>query len=105
MALQRSFELRQLLMGEHAAGKVRTTCAAIAPNMQFITAGGKDGKVYVWNMPSEQEINQQLTGAIVDIGHTIEGEKGISITAEALNPSTRHLFGSDVATFVVYPEK
>jgi len=105
LGAERSFELRQLTKGEGAGGK-STACAAIAPNMQFMTAGGKDGKVYVWSMPSEAEINQQLKGVIVSIDHTIEGlENRTTITAEAPNPSSRYLFGNDVATFVVYPEK
>jgi hypothetical protein len=54
---QRGFEVRQYVTDERAA----VTCAAFAPaaanGSQFAASGSKDGFVYLWPVPSKQEVD------------------------------------------------
>ena len=64
---ERSYEIRQLPTGDRAPN----TCAAIAPNGGFVVAGNKDGKVFVWGLPTEAELSKEITGVITSIDQDI----------------------------------
>ncbi len=98
---ERSYEVRQLATNYRSP----TTCAAIAPDSSFIVAGAKDGKVFVWNLPSEAEISREIKGVITSVDQNIENPATpqVHIIAEIDNPKERKLFSEDVVTIVVRP--
>src|SRR5262249_46603444 len=57
----RSYEIRQLLPDERSP----VTCAAFAPDGSFVVAGIKDRKVYLWPVPSKDEIERQMKKATI----------------------------------------
>jgi WD40 repeat protein len=100
---ERSYEVRQLPTGERSP----TTCAAIAPDGSFIVSGNKDGKVFVWSLPSEAEISRELKGVITSVDQTIDNsaDPRVHIIAEMDNPKDRPLSAGDIATMVARPAK
>jgi WD40 repeat protein len=96
-----SYELRELISGDIA----KVNCAAFAPNGAFVVAGIKD-RLYVWTMPTKEEIENQLTAAITNIESIVESsESKVRIMAEFTNPPSRPLHAGDVVTIVAYPSK
>ncbi len=98
---ERSYEVRQLATNYRSP----TTCAAIAPDSSFIVAGAKDGKVFVWDLPSQAEISREVKGVITSIDQNIENSATpqVHIIAEIDNPKDRKLLSEDVVTIVVRP--
>lgn len=98
----RSYELRQFLPGDRSG----TTCASFAPNSAFVAGGTKDGKVYVWQMPSPDEVKQELKAVVTNLERSIESaESQVRITAEMQNPASRPLILGDIVTMVAYPTR
>jgi WD40 repeat protein len=87
----RGYEVRQLVPRDRSAA----TCAAFAPGGQFAVSGSKDGRVYVWNLPTRQQVEehrirtdkdgQPLTLTLVD--RALDANK-IRIGVEMQNPET-----------------
>jgi WD40 repeat protein len=99
----RSYELRQLLSGERAA----SSCAAFAPDGSFVVGGIKD-RVYVWPMPSKEEVEQQIRAKIINVERIVEtSESQIRVIAEFANPPApaRPLLPGDTVNMVAYPKK
>lgn len=99
----RANEIRQLI------GSDRTgipTSAAFAPDGSFLVTGGKDKQVLVWQMPTEQEINQEITAEVTLVEPAVEAGTGagqIRVWAVMSNPGRRFLPGSPV-TMVINPD-
>jgi hypothetical protein len=73
---RRAYEVRQLATEERAA----VTCAAFAPDGSFAVSGTKDGTVYLWRMPTADDVEH----------HRIEGLK-LSVVDRALDANTRQV--------------
>lgn len=99
----RSHEIRELLGGDSTIVRSRITCASIAPNMQFVAAGCEDGKLFVWSMPTPQELAQVIKGKIVSKDPSTSADGRVQVTAEIANPG--NLFSGDEVTMVIYPTK
>jgi len=98
----RTSELRQFMPTEHHPA----TCAAFAPDGSYVIGGSKDRNVYVWPMPSRDEIDRQLTATLTAIGKQVENSSGqVKIIAELQNPPNHPLFADDVVTVVADPRK
>jgi WD40 repeat protein len=78
----RTYEVRQLVTEERAP----VTCAAFSDDAAFAASGSKDGTVYVWRMPTRQEVQQ----------HRIEGLH-LTLVSRALDANARQVrIGIDV---------
>jgi len=98
----RSYEIRQLVPGERSPA----TCVAFAPNGSFVVGGIKDRKIYVWPMPSKQEVEHQLMATITNVEQALESvDNKVRVMAEFNNPADRPLMAGDVVTVVAYPQK
>src|SRR5262249_16104186 len=98
----RSHEIRQLISSERSPA----TCAAFAPNGSFVVGGIKDRKIYVWPMPSKEEVEHPLTATITNVEQALENvENKVRIMAEFVNPPNLPLMTGDVVTVVAYPQK
>jgi len=100
---ERCYELRQLVAGERGA----STCAAFAPNGSFLVGGIRD-RIYIWRMPSKEEVEQQIVGQIVNVEQSVEtSESKIRIIAEFANPQPprRQLLPGDIVTMVAFPKR
>lgn len=97
----RGYELRQWVPGERSSA----TCAAFSPDGKFAVSGNRDRQVFVWAMPSPQEVEQLLTAEVTNIEHSIDSSaRQVRIWAELPNPGGRLMPGSS-ATLVAYPSK
>ncbi len=97
----RAYEAQQLVPGPD---KSKPTCGAFAPHGGFFVTGNKERKVFVWTMPTKQEIDEKITAKIVYIERSVESaERQVRVWAELKNPQGRLLPG-DTVTMVVYPE-
>ncbi len=97
---QRSFEVRHLMPGMRS----EATCAAFAPNGTFVVGGIRDRKVHVWPLPSEEDLNQQVTAHITNIEKTVDTSEGqVRVMAEFANQGKRPLRPGELVTMVVYP--
>lgn len=78
----RGFEVRQLTTAERSP----VTCAAFSPlagkskDSSYAVSGAKDGSVYIWPLPSQDEVNQ----------HRIENVK-LSRIGQFIDPSSRQV--------------
>jgi WD40 repeat protein len=98
----RSYEIRQLVPGERSPA----TCVAFAPNGSFVVGGIKDRKIYVWPMPSKQEVEHQLMATVTNVEQMLESvDNKVRVMAEFNNPADRPLMAGDVVTVVAYPQK
>jgi WD40 repeat protein len=98
----RSFELRQL----YPADRYPATCAAFDPHSRFVVGGARDRRIYIWPMPSAEEVNQELRGTVTSVGQElVSTENQVPVVAEFDNPQGRRLFAGDVVTIVAYPTK
>ena len=91
-AAGRAFEVRELATKERA----RVTCAAFAPDVgaaadgSFAVSGTEDGTVYLWRMPTRQQVEQ----------HRIPGLR-LTQVDRALDANARQVrIGVDVRNFV-----
>lgn len=50
----RGYEVRQFVTPE----KAPVTCAAFGPQGQYVVSGTKDGIVYIWNVPTRQQVEE-----------------------------------------------
>jgi WD40 repeat protein len=75
-AAGRTYEVRQLVTEERSA----VTCAAFADDASFAASGTKDGTVYVWKMPTREEVQQ----------HRIEGLR-LTLVGRALDANARQV--------------
>lgn len=95
----RNHELRQLVSPDHVAA----TCASFSPDGSFIVVGNKEGKVYLWQTPTKEEIDRQLTARITNIDDIVEATEGqVRITVEMSNEDHR-LTSGDIVTLVAFP--
>jgi WD40 repeat protein/multidrug efflux pump subunit AcrA (membrane-fusion protein) len=97
----RAYELRQFLTGERSP----PTCGAFAPDGSFIVTGSRDRQVYVWAMPSKEEIEHLLTATVIYIEQSVESTaRQVRIWAELPNPDgPRRLIPGWTVTMVAYP--
>jgi hypothetical protein len=96
-ARTRGYELSRLMWNSPA------TCGAFAPNSAFVATGSKDGYVLVWQLPSKEMIEKQLTAKIISVDKSLEDSSRVMIHAEMENPNNLLLI-EDKATLVLYPE-
>lgn len=98
----RGYALRHLVPGSERS---QASCGAFAPDGSFVVTGNKDGKVFVWSMPSKEEVEQQITAEVRYIEKSIDSsQRQVQLWAELKNPDGRLLPG-DLVTIVVYPSK
>jgi WD40 repeat protein len=98
----RGYALRHLVTGSERS---QASCGAFAPDGSFIVTGNKEGQVFVWSMPTKEEVEQQLTADVKFIGKSIDSsQRQVELWAELKNPDGRLLPG-DLVTIVVYPSK
>jgi WD40 repeat protein len=98
----RSHEIRQLVPGLRS----EATCAAFAPNGSFVAGGIKDRKIYVWPVPSKEEIDRRIVAKVSNVEPSVEGVQGqVRIMAEFNNPTDHPLVAGDSVTLVAYPKK
>jgi WD40 repeat protein len=95
----RGFELRQYAPKEGAP----VTCAAFAPDGRFIASGSQDHHVYIWTVPTNDEIkNHRLTAKRVHLPGALDSSpRQIRMSVELDNPDGLLLPGRPV-TIVVY---
>jgi WD40 repeat protein len=99
-ATTRAYELRQLIPIERA----EATCAAFSPDGSFIVTGNGE-RLYIWPVPSKEEIGRQFTAKLAGIDASIEGgPRHVKVWAEMDNPDGR-LIPGDTATMVFYPRR
>jgi WD40 repeat protein len=97
----RPSEIRQLIPSDRSA---TVTCAAFSQDGQYLVTGGRDRKVLVWKMPTDQEINAEITAQLTLIDQAVEsGGAQIKVWAELQNKDLR-LHPGDPVTMVVYPK-
>ncbi len=97
----RSSEVRQLIPSDRSA---TVTCAAFSQDGQYLVTGGRDRKVLVWKMPTDQEVNAEITAQLTLIDQAVEsGGAQIKVWAELQNKDHR-LHPGDPVTMVVYPK-
>jgi WD40 repeat protein len=95
----RAYELRQLATPDRSLA----TCGAFAPDGSFIVTGSRDRQVYVWAMPSKNEIEHLLTATVTYIEPSVESAgRQVRIWAELPNKDGRLIPGMS-ATMVAYP--
>jgi WD40 repeat protein len=102
----RPYELRHLVwMG------APISCAAFAPQSAgdkpedaFLVTGTTDRNVVIWDLPSKEEIDQELTAEVSMVEHSLNSaSREVTVWAEVQNKDRRLLPGA-TATLVVYPE-
>lgn len=97
---KRGQELVQLIPPELA----QLTAGAFAPNGQFLVTGSKDRLVHVWNMPTADELKEELTAEVMHVEPAIEsGGRQVRIRADVVNKNDRLLLG-DTVTLIINPE-
>ncbi len=97
----RPSEIRQLIPSDRSAA---VTCAAFSPDGSFLVTGGRDRQILVWKMPTDKEINEEITGELTLIDPAVEsGGAQIKVWAEVKNEGHR-LHPGDPVTMVVYPK-
>jgi WD40 repeat protein len=97
----RATELRQFVPRGHL---VNFTCAAVSPfaDQPFAVTGTKSGEVYVWRLPSEQEL-VKIQGVLKFIDQTASpAQQQIRVWAEFPNDKAKLLVGTNV-TIVIEP--
>ncbi|MCI0689440.1 MAG: HlyD family efflux transporter periplasmic adaptor subunit, partial [Sporichthyaceae bacterium] len=96
----RCAEIRQLVWPTSPA-----TCGVFDPQGRFAVTGMKDRSVLVWQMPSPQEVDQELRATITTVDRSLDaGARQVRIAAEVDNPNG-HLVPGDTATLVIEPKK
>jgi WD40 repeat protein len=99
---QRSHEVRQLMPGVRS----EATCAAFSPDGSFIVGGIRDRKVFVWPVPSEEDINQQIVAHVTNIEKTVDSsESQVRLMAEFVNGGKRPLRPGEQVTMVAFPAR
>jgi WD40 repeat protein len=99
----RSYELRQLVVA--AGERAPATCAAFAPNGTFLVGGIRD-RLFVWPMPSKEEVDQQLVAQVITVEQPFDtSESKIRIIAEFANRAKRPLPPGDIVTMVAFPKR
>lgn len=96
----RGFEVRQFATEQRSA----VTCAAFAPatggagETAFAVSGTKDGFVYLWPVPTKQEVdNHPIPNVPVRLSRSVEaGSRQIRILVEVPNPTGRLIPGRTV---------
>lgn len=97
----RGYEIRQWVPRERADA----TCAAFAPDGSFAVTGTKDRQIYVWDVPTKEEVEQVITAEIVFIDPSVEASaRQVRVWAELANPGHKLMPGTTV-TMVAYPKK
>lgn len=94
----RAYELRLLEPLE----KSPATCGAFAPDGSFVVTGNKDGEVYVWALPTQQQIERQLVATIISLDPEVDTHGTVRILAE-LDNREHQLTPGLAVTMVVYP--
>lgn len=97
----RAHEIFQLVPGERERSPA--TCAAFSPDGKLAVTGTRDGQVFVWDMPTKEEIEKRLTAKVVRVEPDLSSSKQVRVWAELVNPDKRLLPGSTV-TLVAYPQ-
>jgi WD40 repeat protein len=98
----RTYEIRQLMPTD----RYPATCAAFVPDGTYVIGGSKDRNIYVWPMPSKDEVDLQVTATLTSIGKEVENSQGqVKVIAEMENPPQHPLFAGDVVTMVADPRK
>jgi WD40 repeat protein len=96
----RGYELCQLIAPERS----NPTCAVFSPDGKFVVTGTRDRQVLVWNVPSKEEIERQLSAKLTLVDRSVEsGGRQMRIWAELPNPDERLIPGS-TATLALYPQ-
>ncbi|HEV3262463.1 MAG TPA: HlyD family efflux transporter periplasmic adaptor subunit [Gemmataceae bacterium] len=96
-AAARGSELRQLVAPDRSSA----TCAAFAPDGSFMVAGTRDRHVFVWPVPSGDEINRRLTAKLTLLEGSVESSaRQVRVWAELDNPDGRLIPGA-TATMVI----
>lgn len=94
----RGHELCQLVSGERGLA----SCAKFAPDGSLIVTAAHD-RVFVWPVPSAQEIDRQQTATITVVEPAVQSAGGqVGVWAEMTNPDGQMLPGTSV-TLVIYP--
>jgi WD40 repeat protein len=97
----RGSELKKLVCD----GYTPVTCAAFSPDAQdgLIVAGTRKGDVYVWPMPTADDLLSRFTARITNISPNLESSgKTVRIEAEYDNSNLRlHLRPGSTATMVI----
>ena len=99
----RAGELRQFIWSTGL-----NTCGAFAPNSKFAVTGTQDHKVLMWKMPSEEELNDRVTGTVswVDESLSSGSTRQVRIWVDVNNTDpkkVRRLLPGSNATIVVPP--
>jgi WD40 repeat protein len=97
----RATQIRQFIPNERL---VNFTCGAVSPfdNEPFAVTGAKSGEIYVWRMPTEQEL-VKMPGVLKFIDQNAAAATGqIKIWAEFPNDKAQLMIGTNV-TIVIDP--
>ncbi|MFL5342175.1 MAG: hypothetical protein ACJ8F7_18670 [Gemmataceae bacterium] len=96
-------EIRQLVP---RSGQEAFTCAAVSPNPlhAYAAAGTKDGKLYVWPLPTAEEMKEPLVGYVYFIDNMTESSsRQVRVWVQFDNGKAQLLPGGSVTVVVDNP--
>jgi WD40 repeat protein len=104
---QRGYEVRQFTTVE----KHPVTCAAFPPHpaqgkeMAYAVSGAKDGSVYIWELPSAQDISQHRieTAYLKQVAEALDTSRQFKVTVDLRNAEGRRLEPGRPVTIVIEP--
>jgi WD40 repeat protein len=96
---RRGRELRQFVPSDKSA---TPTCAAFAPDGNFLVTGGKDRQIHVWPVPPSKEIEKELVATLTLVEQAVESAGGqMRVWAELPNPDGSLLPGGTVTMSII----